>query len=272
MPLEVQWPMPPAGRPSYAWKAASYVVVPLVGTAVKVFAKLCTKVRYHNVDILVEAAEKRPKGLPLLTASNHHSCIDDPYAWSMLPFRLLYNTSRMRWSLAAHDICFTCELHSKLFSRGQNIPVVRGEGVYQRAMDYCVELLNLGKWVHIYPEGRVNMNPSEFLRLKWGVGRLMTDSNVCPLVIPFWHMGMDSVLPNTKPYRPRCGHVVTINVGQPIDLSALKKKMESEGWSGTSKRKAFTDVIQEHFFTLREETQQLHRKHLCDLGRLPIAS
>lgn len=62
------------------------------------------------------------------------------------------------------------------------------------------------------------MNPKEFLRLKWGVGRLIADSNVCPIVIPFWHIGMDNVLPNIEPYRPKIGKIVTLNVGSPIDL------------------------------------------------------
>lgn len=65
----------------------------------------------------------------------------------MLPLSLLCNNSKMRWALAAHDICFTSELHSIFFALGQNVPVIRGEGVYQRGMDYCVDLLNLGKWV-----------------------------------------------------------------------------------------------------------------------------
>ena len=36
-----------------------------------------------------------------------------------------------------------------------------------KAVDYAIEKLNEGLWVHVFPEGRVNQTPN-MLRLKWG--------------------------------------------------------------------------------------------------------
>ena len=135
----------------------------------------------------------------------------------------LTSRARMRWSLAAHDICFTNALHSCFFALGKCVPVVRGAGVYQPAMDFCVERLARGEWVHIFPEGRVNVN-KEHIRFKWGVGRLVADCGSAPLIVPVWHEGLDQVLPNTEPYLLKFRKHVFLNVGEPIQIHHLLDK------------------------------------------------
>lgn len=166
----------------------------------------------------------------------------------------------MRWSLAAHDICFTNKMHSYFFMLGKCIPVVRGRGVYQDAINFCLEQLGKGHWVHVFPEGRVNVT-KEFMRLKWGVGRLIMDSPVTPLVVPIWHIGMDDVLPNEPPYILKTGKRLTFNFGEPITMSELVNKLKMSKASAEEARKVITDRIQDELQLLRVKTEALHKAH-----------
>lgn len=121
---------------------------------------------------------------------------------------------------------------------------MRGGGVHQSAVDLCIDKLKLGDWVHVFPEGKVNME-KEFLRFKWGVGRMLYESPVMPIIIPIWHQGMETVLPNYPPYYLRFGKRLTFNFGPPIDLSELITKLRENKTPETEARKIITDKIQD---------------------------
>ncbi|XP_053962731.1 tafazzin isoform X2 [Anastrepha ludens] len=243
------------------WLIASQIVITAVGLFAKFVLVFLNKTKVYNKERLIKELGKRPTGVPLVTISNHHSCFDDPGLWGVLPIKYLCNTFRIRWSMAAHDICFTNKFHSNFFMYGKCIPVVRGSGVYQDAINLCIQKCALGHWVHVFPEGKVNMTKEE-MRLKWGVGRIIYESPRIPIIIPMWHEGMDEVLPNTEPYILKWGKKVTLNIGKPIDLHDFIQDLKDRKVPEPEARKLITDKIQDVLHYLRKETQELHKKRL----------
>jgi monolysocardiolipin acyltransferase len=176
----------------------------ILATAVlgKTFLRLATKVQTKNLNVLLENVWNRPPRTPLITLSNHTSCVDDAVLWSLLPYRMLASVRGQRWVPGAKEVIFTNSLFTYYFSRGKLVPVVRGNGVYQEGMDFLISKLQDGAWVHIYPEGKIIADHS-YIRHKWGVGRLVAECTETPTVIPLWHVGMDDLLPNRRPYIPQ---------------------------------------------------------------------
>ncbi|XP_053394050.1 tafazzin-like isoform X2 [Mercenaria mercenaria] len=251
------WMTPTPFKESRLWRFSSSAVLLLVSVCSKVIFGL-NKPSVYRKEAFNRCVAKRPQSKPLITVSNHYSMIDDFLVSYMLPWKQLRNRPSIRWLPGAKDVCCRTKPTSLFFQLGRVIPVVRGDGVYQHGMDFCASRLDEGEWVHIYPEGKVNTT-KDFMRLKWGVGRLIADSKVSPLVLPYWHLGMENMFPTKKPYYPRVGNKITVVFGEPIDFEEDLRQLREQKKTEEEVRKYVTDKIQEVFAKLKSETETRHK-------------
>lgn len=133
---------------------------------------------------------------------------------------------------------------------------MRGLGVYQKSVDFAIERLNdFGDWLHIFPEGKVNLERKKLYRLKWGIGRIISELKMTPIVVPFHHTGMAEFLPTRQPYIPRVGKRIFVNIGQPLNLQPVLDSIKD--FNPRDKRKAITDYIQAEMEKLQNVTLKL---------------
>ncbi|XP_057296350.1 tafazzin-like [Hydractinia symbiolongicarpus] len=239
------------------WHIQAAFFISIVGGWGRTLLGIGNKVKVYNHDRLLHFINNRPVGTPLITVCNHTSMLDDPALIATLAnWRVLFNSKKMRWSLAAKEICFSNRFFTYFCSHGKVIPVVRGAGVYQAAVDFTIKRLNAGDWVHVFPEGKVTLEP---IRLKWGVGRMISECTKPPIVLPFYHTGMNDFLPTSKPYIPRFGKDITVCIGEPINYTNILKRCQQQDCSQMELRKSLTDLVEQSFAKLKLQTEALHR-------------
>lgn len=222
---------------------------------------------------------------PLITLSNHISCIDDPILWgALLPFNYYFTkTDSVRWSAAAIDICFSKPWHSTFFAFGKTFPIIRGIGLEQPAMEFASALLRHNEWLHLFPEGRVMRDHNQQIIsnldrgyiFKWGIAKLLLDHFKSPTrnltcsdtnsemrILPLYHIGMDKILPIGRPYIPRIGKKMTIYIRPSaisMDSRLLNSILSTRTLSPQVSKSRSSDEIMRIKLTnyLEEETEKL---------------
>ena len=166
----------------------------------------------------------------VLSFSNHVSLFDDPLITSGLG-RTRY--SEARWIPADHKNFFGSTAMGTLFGSGKCVPIIRGAGLEQPGLAFLVERLREGAWVHIFPEGGRTRDPEARLRrpFKTGIGRLIREAS--PTLLPFYHRGMEAVLP-IGARLPRVGQRVSVHFDAPaqVDDAWLEARESAEPESG----------------------------------------
>jgi monolysocardiolipin acyltransferase len=182
---------------------------PLVVGACRVLIQVLNRLDVQNRERFVEASHA---GRPLITFSNHTSLFDDP--WLVSTFSSI-RWDETRWCATDALNFFDNALSARFFSFGRGVPIVRGMGVDQMGMHFLADRLKSGDWVHIFPEGSRSRTPGELsLPLKTGMGHLVKASR--PLLLPFHHTGMETILPIGSSI-PRMGKRVGLRFGEVFD-------------------------------------------------------
>ncbi|KAG0225580.1 hypothetical protein BGX31_007598 [Mortierella sp. GBA43] len=168
---------------------------------------------------------------------------------------------------------------SAFFRLGQIVPIIRGIGIYQPAIDKSINLLRSGRWVHIFPEGKINQT-DQLIRLKWGVGRILMeyggppvveggqpmDELEMPIVIPIYHVGLEDVLrlyeDNSSPVIPKFGMPLTIVFGEPIDFRPLMKDYKEGKLQEVEARIKITERVYDALDELKLVAQRLHQEQI----------
>lgn len=196
----------------------------------------------ENYYYFIDKAIGRHESQPLITISNHRSMFDDPSILSsLLPYWYNIQPKYLRWNVCSQEFCFNDIIPNFIqayIGAGKTLPIWRGGGINQKLLwDFATKVAQ-GEWCHIFPEGGVwqrdtlggrnNDKDENIGKLKWGVGKLIAHAPVTPIVIPFFHIGMETVIPQNQETRltqglpiPRPGHNVTLRFGQQIHFNDL---------------------------------------------------
>jgi 1-acyl-sn-glycerol-3-phosphate acyltransferase len=159
--------------------------------------------------------------------------LDDPliwaacFSWTDLARACISKHSELkRWTLGAEEICFTNPLYRALMHSGRVIPVRRGEGIGQPAVDLAIDRLCRGDWVHVFVEGRIGLTPGRLdVPIRWGIGRLVMESTPPPIIVPIVHLGLERVVGLGRRVPRRA--VVDVRVGPIIDGGMLQQALLS---------------------------------------------
>ncbi|TDZ20830.1 Lysophosphatidylcholine acyltransferase [Colletotrichum orbiculare MAFF 240422] len=216
-------------------------------------------VQTEGLQQFLDVLDRRRSGPPtrgLITVSNHISVLDDPLIWGVLPLRYNATPQSSRWGLGAHDICFKNSFFTSFFSLGQVLPTYRllhspYGGLYQSTVTQAIRLLsgpgafytpsttfsagaretfaapafyanNRNAWVHVFPEGCVHQHPDHTLRyFKWGVSRLILESEPAPELVPIFIDGYQNVMPEDRKWPrwlPRIGSNIRVIYGEAVNI------------------------------------------------------
>jgi monolysocardiolipin acyltransferase len=193
-------------RPARRWYHPALAALVILGS--KAIMRRLNTLTIEGIERLDALAEREGRGL--LTFSNHVSLFDDPLLTAN------FTSARyddIRWVASDAINFFGSWWKAWVFTAGKCVPVVRGAGMGQGGFYFLRDRLAEGAWVHIFPEGGRTRDAQALMSVpfKSGIGRLIEESH--PVALPFYHYGMQKVLP-VGSIRPRARNQVILRFGR----------------------------------------------------------
>lgn len=213
----------------------------------------------------------------LITVANHTSILDDPGVISaILPWSVVWKPSTMRWSICSEELCFFNPFVGAFMGAGRVLPIKRGGSIYQKVLVDYQKAVERGEWMHIFPEGRVWQEGGTPFRdkqgrwcsesgrcgdpysklgpMKWGIAKVIANAEVPPAVLPFYHLGMEEVMPQQHSNdiihsMPAMGKHITVQFGDTVEFEDLIEEYHKAAKFRASQRAK-----------VRSAAQQLGRK------------
>jgi len=224
----------------------------------KFVVQVMNRATCSNYDTLHKAMTLRDRPRGLITVSNHASTFDDPGLLSyLIPLRYFWTEGYhhgIRWTMCTKEICAATPLVQMFFAAGKTVPITRGGGIDQPVMMTMAERVSKGDWLHIFPEGRVSTD-GELGRLKWGLGKMLCDveemGGQAPVVLPFWHSGMEKVKPFGV-FMMFPGNHVHVTVGEPIEFGDLVARCKKCAGNSAQREELFKSMVARVEESMRE--------------------
>ncbi|KAF2448993.1 hypothetical protein P171DRAFT_352541 [Karstenula rhodostoma CBS 690.94] len=137
-------------------------------------------------------------------------------------------------------------------------------------------------WVHVFPEGMIHQHPDKTMRyFKWGVSRLILESDPMPDVVPMWIDGPQEAMSEERTFPrflPRLGKNISITFGDALDgekvfgdLRARWKQLHAQEAARSGKLEVgiLNDALKysDEVVALREECTARVRNAVLDVRR-----
>jgi len=132
------------------------------------------------------------------------------------------------------------------------IPLNRGTGDFLKKLPLIARVLRRGV-VMVFPEGTRNRRPRSGRLYQWKPGAARLAYETKAKIIPIAIRGIEEVLP-IGCILPRIGKTIVVNIGQPIDLSAIGPSGRHESLA------AMSELMRQRLQSLLTRTTKLYHK------------